>query len=197
MSNKSRHHLNFFNYMHTDSHHLWQGRTNINTTLQLHFGDIMNKQWFTAAAFITQTWLKRQTPKAYGGLMIPLCLLLFTSTEGTPLSSSPGCLLAPNEASLLTSHSPTLRPYSAPSHGEWKRLGSPDARVYPWRRWVYSVCCIMMLTSTCVCVTSWHMLAGIHRWLLNCPLWMQYSAPSVHSPARDRQCTYLHNVLMQ
>lgn len=116
-SNKSRHHLNFFNYVHTDPHHLWQCSSNINTTLQLHFGDIMNKQWFTAAAFITQTWLKWQSPRASGELMIPLCLLLFTLAEGAPLSSSPGCLLAPSEASLITDHSQTLRSYSAPGRG--------------------------------------------------------------------------------
>ncbi len=111
----------------------------------------MNKQWFTAAAFITQTWLEWRTPRASGGLMIPLCLLLFTLAEGTPLSSSPGCLLAPNEASLITGHSQTLCLYSAPGHGKWKRRSPPDARVYPWRRWVYSLSCMMMLMSTCVC----------------------------------------------
>lgn len=111
----------------------------------------MNKQWFKAAAFITQTWLKCRTPRASGGLMIPLCLLLFMSAEGMPLSGSPGCLLAPNEASLTTGHSQSLRSYSAPSRGKWKRRSAPDARVYPCRRWAYPLFCIMMLTSTCVC----------------------------------------------
>lgn len=157
----------------------------------------MNKQWFKAAAFITQTWLKCRTPQASGGLMIPLCLLLFMSAEGMPLSGSPGCLLAPNETSLTTGHSQTLRLYSAPSRGKWKKRSAPDARVYPYRRWAYPLFCIMMLTSTCVCETRWHMLQGIHRCLLNCPLRMLYSAPSVQPPSRDWQYTYLHNALMQ
>lgn len=150
MSNKSWHHPNFFNYIHTDTYHLWHSRSNINTTLQLHFRDIMNKQWFTAAAFITQTWLKWQIPQASGGLMIPLCLLLFMSAEGTPLSSSHGCLLASNEASLITGHSQPSCSYSAAGRGKWKRWSPLDTRVYPCRRWVYPLSCMMMLMTTCV-----------------------------------------------
>jgi len=161
MSNTIWHHLNFSNdihthtqrhtHTHTHTYHLWQCISNINSKLQLHLGDIMNKQWFTAAAFITKTWLKWRTPLASGGLMIPHCLLLFTMAEGTSLSSSPGCLRSPNEASLITRHSQTVRSYSAPGHGIWKRHRPPDARVYPWHRWVDSLACMMMmLMSTCV-----------------------------------------------
>lgn len=164
MSNKTWHHPNFFNYIHTDTYHLWHSRSNINTTLQLHFRDIMNKQWFTAAAFITQTWLKWQIPQASGGLMIPLCLLLFMSAEGTPLSSSHGCLLASNEASLITGHSQLLCSYSAAGHGKWKRWSPLDARVYPaadgathspaWWCWWPLVCDKMTYVT-------WHSLLSV------------------------------------
>lgn len=144
----------------------------------------MNSQRFRAAAFITQTWLKWWTPQASRGLMILLCLLSFTSAEGMPLNSSLGCLHAPNEGSLTTSYSRFLCSYSAQSHGKWKRLtpppppccGSPLPQMA-----LPTLLKMMMSTCVCVCVTSWHVLQGIHWCLLNCPLLKLYSAQSVYS----------------
>lgn len=138
----------------------------------------MNKEWFTAAA-----WLKTQSLQASGGLMIPLCLLLFSLAEGTPRSSSPGCVLAQNEASLLTSYSHNLALILG-TQPWWMK--ESEARVSLWRRWACSLVLhddVDVHECVRVCVPHWHMSVGIHCWLVNCPLWMHCPAPMAHTPS--------------
>lgn len=182
MSNKNWHRLNFSNDIRTDTHHLWQCSSNINSTLQLHLGDIMNKQRFSAAAFIKKKWLKWRTPLASGGLMTPRYLLLFAMAEGTSLSYRSGFLLAPDEESSITGHSQTVRSYSAPSRGKWKRRGprvpASTTGTGGSTRWHLAWWCWWCpLVCVCACVTSWHVLWGIPCWLLNCPLCMHSIQP--------------------
>lgn len=202
MSNKNWHRLNFSNDIRTDTHHLWQCSSNINSTLQLHLGDIMNKQRFSAAAFIKKKWLKWRTPLASGGLMTPRYLLLFAMAEGTSLSYRSGFLLAPDEESSITGHSQTVRSYSAPSRGKWKRRGprvpasttgtggSTRWHLAWWCWWCPLVCVCVRDELTCV---MRHSLLAVKLPSLHA----LYSAPSLNSPSRDRQDTYLHNALLQ
>lgn len=152
---------------HTHTHTtLWQPRRNINT-LQLHFRDIMNKQWFTAAA-----WLKTWSPRASGGLMIPLCLLLSSLAKGTPLSSSPGCALAPNGASLWTNYSHNLALILG-TQPWWMK--ESDARVSPWRRWA---CSLLLHDDVHLCVFVCDKLTYISGHSL-----LVHKLPSVNAPS--------------
>lgn len=127
----------------------------------------MNKQWFTAAA-----WLKTRSPQASGGLMIPLCLLLSSLAKGTPLSSSPGCALAPNGASLWTNYSHNLALILG-TQPWWMK--ESDARVSPWRRWA---CSLLLHDDVHLCVFVCDKLTYISAHSL-----LVHKLPSVNAPS--------------